>query len=70
MRNQDTLLPPMQVGAAAETSERLIEEIQHTGVVQSQDAAQATPAPDQDMTEGNEPPSTPVPVITRSYSPS
>ena len=65
MQNDDTTLPPMQIGQNAEESERLVEEIQQTGVVQSQDAAQNMPAPDKDVTEGTEPPSIPTPVITR-----
>ena len=66
MKNDDTLLPPMKIGQDAEESERLVEEIQQTGVVQSQDAAQSAPATDEDMTDGTEPPSIPTPVITRS----
>ena len=64
MQNE-TPLPPMQVGADAEQSARLVEEIKNTGVIESQDAAQAAPAPDQEMTEDETPP-VPLPVITRS----
>ncbi len=62
----DNPLPPMQVGADAEESQRLVEEIQNTGVVESQDAAQAAPAPDQNVTDGTEPPQIPMPVVARS----
>ena len=61
----DNVIPPMQTGASAQESERLVEEIQQTGVVESQDAAQATPSPDKDMTDGTQPPATPNPVIRR-----
>ena len=66
MKNDDTLLPPMQVGQNAEESERLVEEIQQTGVVESQDAAQNAPSPDENMAEGTESPSIPTPIIARS----
>ena len=56
----------MQVGADAQESQRLIEEIKNTGVAESQDAAEAMPAPAEAMTDGTEPPSVPTPVITRS----
>ena len=56
----------MQIGQDAETSDRLVEEIQNTGVVESQDAAQNAPAREEAMTDGTEPPSIPTPVITRS----
>lgn len=62
----DNVIPPMKIGADAQESERLIEEIQNTGVIESQDAAQSAPAPDQNMTDGTEPPSVPTPIITRS----
>lgn len=55
----------MQTGSNAEESQRLIEEIQNTGVVESQDAAETAPARDEDMTDGTEPPSVPTPVIER-----
>ena len=56
----------MQIGADAEQSQQLVEEIQNTGVVQSQDAAENAPARDENMSQGDEPPSIPLPVITRS----
>ena len=62
----DTTLPPMQIGQNAEQSDRLVEEIQQTGVVQSQDAAENAPAHDENMTDGTQPPSVPTPVIERS----
>lgn len=55
----------MQTGSNAEESQRLIEEIQNTGVVESQDAAESAPARDEDVTERTEPPTIPTPVITR-----
>ena len=66
MKNDDTTLPPMQVGQDAEESQRLIEEIQQTGVVESQDAAQNAPPADENMSDGTEPSSIPSPVIERS----
>ena len=66
MQNNDTTLPPMQVGQDAEESERLVEEIKNTGVIESQDAAESAPARDEAMTDGTEPPTIPTPVITRS----
>ena len=65
MQNEN-IIPPMQVGADAQESQRLIEEIKNTGVAESQDAAEAMPAPAEAMTDGTEPPSVPTPVITRS----
>lgn len=62
----DTPIPPMQTGASAEESQRLIEEIQNTGVVEAQDAAQSAPARDENMSEGTEPPSVATPVIERA----
>ena len=56
----------MQTGANAEESQRLIEEIQHTGVVEAQDAAQSAPARDENMTDGTQPPTVATPPITRS----
>ena len=67
MQNEnENPLPPMQIGADAEQSARLVEEIKHTGVAESQDAAQTAPAPNENMTPGDEPPSIPTPIITRS----
>ena len=62
----DTPIPPMQTGSSAQESQRLIEEIQNTGVVESQDAAESAPAHDENMTDGTEPPMTATPPITRS----
>ena len=67
MQNQnDTPSPPMQTGANAQESERLVEEIQNTGVVESQDAAQATPAHDENVTDGVQMPSEPAKPIRRA----
>lgn len=65
MKN-DTPIPPMQTGSNAQESQRLIEEIQNTGVIEAQDAAESAPTRDEDMTDGTEPPTIPTPVITRS----
>ena len=62
----DNVIPPMQTGADAQESERLVEEIQNTGVVESQDAAQAMPARDENMTDGIQMPSEPAQPIRRS----
>lgn len=62
----DTPIPPMQVGTDAQESQRLVEEIQNTGVVEAQNAAENAPARDENMTDGTEPPTIPMPVITRS----
>ena len=55
----------MQVGSDAQESQRLIEEIQNTGVIQSQDAAESATAHDEKMSE-DDASSIPTPVITRS----
>ena len=56
----------MQTGSDAQESQRLIEEIQHTGVVEAQDAAESAPARDENMTDGTPPPVAATPPITRS----
>ncbi len=61
----DTPIPPMQTGSSAQESQRLIEEIQNTGVVEAQDAAESAPAREEDMDSKDEPPTIPTPVITR-----
>ena len=61
----DTPIPPVQTGADAQESQRLIDEIQNTGVVEAQDAAQNAPARDENMTDSDEPTTIPMPVITR-----
>ena len=66
MQNDDTLLPPMQVGQNAEESERLVEEIQQSGVIESQDSAQAALSPEENVADDSEPSSISLPVITRS----
>ncbi len=66
MQNEnEPTIPPVQVGSDAQESQRLIEEIQNTGVIESQDAAQNAPTTDEDVTDGTEPPTIPTPVITR-----
>ena len=55
----------MQTGAGAEESQRLIEEIQNSGVVEAQDAAQSAPARDENMTEATAPPTAATPPVTR-----
>ena len=62
----DTPIPPMQTGANAQESQRLVEEIQNTGVVEAQDAAENAPARDEEMTDDTQPPTTATPPITRS----
>lgn len=62
----DIPIPPMQTGENAEESQRLIEEIQNTGVIESQDAAESAPTRDENMTSDAEPPSVPMPVIESS----
>ncbi len=62
----DNVIPPMQTGANAQESERLIEEIQQHGVVESQDAADAMPTRDENMTDDIQPPTTATPPIRRS----
>ena len=61
----DTPIPPMQTGSSAQESQRLIEEIQNTGVIEAQDAAESAPARDENMTDEDEPTTIPMPVITR-----
>ena len=56
----------MQTGSNAEESQRLVEEIQHTGVVEAQDAAENSPARDENMTDGTEPSTVATPPIRRS----
>lgn len=62
----DPPIPPMQTGSSAQESQRLIEEIQNTGVVEAQDAAESAPARDENMTDGAQPSSAATPPITRS----
>ncbi len=62
----DNVIPPMQTGANAQESERLVEEIQQSGVVESQDAAQAMPAHDENVTDGVQMPSESAKPITRA----
>ena len=56
----------MQTGSSAQESQRLIEEIQNTGVVEAQDAAENAPARDENMADGVELPGVTSPVIERS----
>lgn len=65
MPNETPFSPP-QVGADATESQKLVEEIRNTGVIQSQDAAENVPAHDENMSDGDEPPQIPMPIITRS----
>ncbi len=62
----DNVIPPTQTGADAQESERLVEEIQNTGVVESQDAAQSMPAHDENVSDVVQSPSALSKPITRS----
>lgn len=66
MQNQEpTQAKPLEVGEKPGETQELIDRIAHTGVADSEAAAEATGGPGPDATE-DDAPTIPLPIITRN----
>ena len=65
--NPDQTVPvkPMQIGQEPGQTQELIDEISNTGVIESQDAADAKPGPGADSTQ-DDAPTIPLPIVARN----